>query len=278
MKMLSKKNPIHCHSRAGGNPVTLGFLDHQLRCWKPRLRGNDGFIINQSFFKIILSACTLLIMSGCTGYGVTFQTAPSTELASCHQALVGDWRIIEGERVAAASTTDDFLSVNADCSEIYSITSKEELGKKEDKVDNLKNSKDYRIQFSSNIDYDYVVVTPKETSFDITPDIKLPSGKIIYQINKGKDGVILRPIDLDKTIKHVLDRKISGQIFIDRHNPGGNQAANVYVRGDEKQIAAYLNTLDIYSDNRLLLVQATPTEVKRIRKSITQYAKREKSK
>jgi|GEM_PF-1322500 len=230
------------------------------------------------FLKAMLASCTLFTISGCTGYGVTFQTAPSTELASCNKALVGDWRIIEGERNAPASGTEDFLSVNTDCSSIYTVTTKQESGKKTDKVDDLKNSKDNQIQFSSDVGYDYVVVTPKETSFEITPQIKIPSGKIIYQINKGKDGVILRMVDLDKTIKLVLDRKISGQIFVDRDNPGGNQAANVYVRGDTKQIATYLNTLDIYSDDRLLLVSASPAEVKQIRKAIKQHEQGKKTK
>lgn len=228
--------------------------------------------------NVILASCALLMMSGCTGYGVTFQTAPSTELASCNQSLVGDWRVIEGERNAPVSSTEDFLSVNADCSKMYAVTTKKESGKKTDKVDDLKNSKDHQIQFSGDVEYDYVVVTPKETSFEITPEIKIPSGKIIYQINKGKDGVILRSVDLDKTIKLVLDRKISGQVFVDRDNPGGNQAANVYVRGDSKQIATYLNTLDIYSDDRLLLVSATPSEVKQIRKAIKQHEQGKKTK
>lgn len=48
--------------------------------------------------NIILASCTLLMMSGCTGYGVTFQTAPGTELANCNPSLVGDWRVVEGER------------------------------------------------------------------------------------------------------------------------------------------------------------------------------------
>ena len=228
--------------------------------------------------NVFFASCALLMMSGCTGYGVTFQTAPSTQLASCNPSLVGDWRVIEGERNAPTSGTEDFLSVNADCSSMYAVTTKQESGKKTDKVDDLKNSKDHQIQFSSDVDYNYVVVTPKETSFEITPEIKIPSGKIIYQINKGKDGVILRSVDLDKTIKLVLDKKISGQIFIDRDNPGGNQAANVYVRGDAKQIATYLNTLDLYSDERLLLVSATPAEVKLIRKAIKQYAMSKKPK
>lgn len=228
--------------------------------------------------NVIFASCALLMMSGCTGYGVTFQAAPSSELASCNQSLVGDWRVIEGERNAPTSGTEDFLSVNSDCSSIYAVTTKQESGKKTDKVDDLKNSKDHQIQFSSDVDYDYVVVTPKETSFEITPEIKIPSGKIIYQINKGKDGVILRSVDLEKTIKLVLDRKISGQIFVDRDNPGGNQAANVYVRGDSKQIATYLNTLDIYSDDRLLLVSAIPSEVKQIRKAIKQHEQGKKAK
>jgi hypothetical protein len=228
--------------------------------------------------RVIYASCALLLLSGCTGYGVTFQSAPNTELASCNPSLIGDWRVIEGERNAPTSSTEDFLSVNGDCSTMYAVTTKEESGKKTDKVDDLKNNKDNQIQFSSDVEYDYVVVTPKETSFEITPEIKIPSGKIIYQINKGKDGVILRSVDLSKTIKLVLDRKINGQIFVDRDNPGGNQAANVYVRGDTKQIATYLNTLDMYSDDRLLLISATPAEVKQIRKAIKRHEQGKKAK
>lgn len=222
------------------------------------------------FAKLVLASCALITISGCTGYGVTFQTAPATELSGCNESLVGNWRIIEGERNAPVSGTEDYLSVTTDCSTMYSVTTKQESGKRINKVDDLKNSKDHQIQFAKGVDYDYVVVTPKETSFEITPEIKIPSGKIIYQINKGKDGVILRSVDLDKTIQLVLDRKISGQIFVDRDNPGGNQAANVYVRGDANQIATYLNTLDMYSNDRLLLVSATPAEVKLIQKAIKQ--------
>ncbi len=224
--------------------------------------------------RIILAASLLITASGCTGYGVTFQAAPSTTLLNCHPALVGDWQVIEGERNAAASTNQDFLSVNADCSNIYSITVKQESGKQVTKVDDFKNNKNQQIQFSD----DYIVVTPKETSFEITPEIKIPSGKIIYQINKGKDGVILRPVDLDKTIKLVLDRKINGQIFIDRDNPTGNQAANVYVRGDSKQVATYLGTLDIYSNERLLLIPTGPKEVKLIQKAIKSFRQDKKPK
>jgi hypothetical protein len=232
----------------------------------------------KNLIKTILAACLLITISGCTGYGVTFQSAPSTELSSCHQPLVGDWRIIEGERNTTRSDTEDFLSVNTDCSAMYAVNTKQESGQKSYKVDDLKNNKDHQIQFFSDVDNDYAVITPKETSFDISPEIKLPSGKIIYKINNGKDGVIFRAIDLDKTTKLVLDRKINGQIFIDRDNPGGNKTANVYVRGDSKQIATYLNTLDMYSDDRLLLVMASPMEVKQIRKAIKRYELDKKAK
>ena len=224
--------------------------------------------------KVILATWVLLTMSACTGYGVTFQTAPSTTLSSCHPALVGNWQVIEGERNAPASSTQDFLSVDVDCSNIYSITTKQESGKQTTKVDDLKNSKDYQIQFSD----DYVVVTPKESSFEITPEIKLPSGKIIYQINKGKDGVILRSVDLDKTVQLVLQKKISGQIFIDRDNPASQKTTNIFVRGDAKQIATYLDTLDLYSDDRLLLIPASPQEVKIIEKAIKSFRQDKKPK
>ena len=59
--------------------------------------------------KIILATWVLLTMSACTGYGVTFQTAPSTTLLSCHPALVGNWQVIEGERNAPASSTEVLL-------------------------------------------------------------------------------------------------------------------------------------------------------------------------
>ena len=212
----------------------------------------------------ILAAWLLITITGCTGYGVTFQSAPSTVLSSCHPALVGNWQVIEGERNAPASSTQDFLSVNDDCSSIYSISIKQEFGKQVTKVDDLKNSKNQKIEFAD----DYVVVTPKESSFEITPEIKLPSGKIIFQINKGKDGVILRPADLDKTAHLIMQRKISGQIFIDRDNPDSQKASNIYVRGDAKQIATYLGTLDLYSDDRLLLIPTGPQEVKIIQKAI----------
>jgi hypothetical protein len=228
--------------------------------------------------KVIMASCALLLLSGCTGYGVTFQTAPGTELASCNPALVGDWRIIEGERNAAPSGSGDFLSVNDDCSSMHSVSFKPKNSKQATKVDDLNDGKSYRIQFSSaGENQGYVVVTPKETSFEITPEIKLPSGKLIYQINRGKDGVILRTVDLDKTIQLVLDRKMNGQIFVDRENTVGNQAANVYVRGDAKQIAAYL-TLDIYSDNRLLLVTAAPSEIKQIRNAVKKFHEGKKAK
>jgi len=223
------------------------------------------------FKKLIISTCSLLLISGCTGYGVTFQTGPSTELTNCNESLVGNWRVIEGERNAAASSSQDFLSVSKNCSSIYSVTTKLESGKRSNKVDDLKNSKDQKIQFAKGDVYDFVVVTPKETSFEITPEIKIPSGKMIYQINKGKDGVILRAVDLDKTIQLVLTRKIKGQIFVDRDNPGVTQAANVYIRGDEREISTYLNTLDLYSDKRLLLVSATPAEAKQIQIAIKQF-------
>jgi hypothetical protein len=229
--------------------------------------------------KILLVSFVLLLISGCTGYGVTFQTAPSSELASCNPSLVGDWRIIEGERNAPASDSADFISVNADCSNMYSVSIKPKSSKLTTQVDNLNDGKNYRVQFSNvGENQDYVVVTPKETSFEITPEIKIPSGKIIYQINKGKDGVILRPVDLDKTIKLVLDRKINGQIFIDRDTPTGNQAANVYVRGDAKQIANYLSTLEVYSDERLLLIPTSPNEVKLIQKAIKNFRQDKKQK
>lgn len=228
----------------------------------------------KDWLKGIFAMGVLLTLSACTGYGVTFQSAPGTTLSSCHPALVGDWQVIEGERNAPVSNSQDFLSVSADCSNIYSITVKQEAGKQVTKVDDFKNSVNQQIQFSD----DYAVITPKESSFEITPEIKIPSGKIIYQINKGKDGVILRPVDLDKTIKLVLDRKINGQIFIDRDNPAGNQTANIYVRGDSKQIAAYLSTLDIYSDERLLLIPTSPKEVKLIQKAIKNFRQDKKPK
>ncbi len=221
--------------------------------------------------KLIISSCSLLLIPGCTGYGVTFQAGPSTELTNCNESLVGTWRVIEGERNAAATNSQDFLSVSKNCSSMYSVTTKLESGKLSNKVDDLKNNKDHQIQFAKGDVYDFVVITPKETSFEITPEIKTPSGKIIYQINKGKDGVILRAVDLDKTIQLVLDKKIKGQIFVDRDNPGVNQAANVYVRGDANQISNYLNTLDLYSDERLLLVPVTPAEMKQIQIAIKQF-------
>lgn len=224
--------------------------------------------------KGILATLVLITLSGCTGYGVTFQSAPSTTLLNCHPALVGNWQVIEGERNAPTSSTQDFLSVNADCSSIYSISLKQESGKRVTKVDDLKNSKDYQIQFSD----DYVVATPKETSFAITPEIKLPSGKLIYQINKGKDGVILRSVDLDKTAQLVLQKKISGQLYIDRDNPDSQKASNIYVRGDTKQIAAYLDTLDLYSDDRLLLIPTSPQEIKIIQKAIKSFRQDKKPK
>lgn len=220
--------------------------------------------------KVILAASVLAIISGCTGYGVTFQSAPGGELSNCHPALVGDWRVIEGERNAPVTRSSDFLSVNADCSQMISVTSKLESGKRSSKVDNLSKAKEYSVQFSIGGTEDYVVITPKESSFEITPEIKLPSGKIIYQINKGKDGVILRSVDLDKTAQLVLQKKISGQLFIDRDNPVSMNAYNIYVRGDSKQIASYLSTLDLYSNDRLLLVPASPEEVKIIRKAVKQ--------
>ena len=227
-----------------------------------------------NWIKGILATWVMITLSGCTGYGVTFQTAPSTTLSNCHPALVGNWQVIEGERNAPASSTQDFLSVNDDCSSIYSISLKQESGKQVTKVDDFKNSKDHQIQFAD----DYVVVTPKETSFEITPEIKLPSGKIIFQINKGKDGVILRPVDLDKTAQLIMQRKISGQIFIDRDNPDSQKASNIYVRGDAKQIATYLGTLDLYSDARLLLIPINPTEAKLIQKAIKSFRRDKKPK
>lgn len=228
--------------------------------------------------KLMLAAIAATVMSGCTGYGVTFQSAPNTVLSDCHPSLVGDWRVIEGERNAPPSNTVDFLSINADCSKMYSVTVKRQSGKTETKVDDLKKNSDQKIQFAKGSAYDYVVITPKETSFEITPEITLPSGKIIYQVNPGKDGVILRSVDLDKTIQRVLDKKLNGQIFIDRENPNSNKAANVYVRGDEKQIASYLDTLDVYSTDRLLLVFTEPAEVKAIKKAIKRYEQDKKPK
>lgn len=232
----------------------------------------------KNLIKAILATCSLIAISGCTGYGVTFQTAPGTELLNCHPSLVGDWRVIEGERNAPASGTQDYLSVNADCSNMYAITIKKESGKQESKVDDLKKNNEQKIQFTRGGTYDYAVITPKETSFEINPEITTPSGKIIYQVNPGKDGVILRSVDLDKTIQLVLARKMQGQVFVDRDNPGVTQAANVYVRGDEKQIAAYLDTLDMYSNDRLLLVPTSPAEVKQIQKAIKRYQQEKKSK
>ena len=156
---------------------------------------------------------------------------------------------------------------------------KQAKGKHETKVDDLKNSKDNKIEFASAGDRDYVVVTPKETSFEISPDVTLPSGKIIYLINPGKDGVILRTIDLDKAAQLVLQRKLGGQMYFDLDNPEtGKKTSNIYVRGDAKQIAEYLATLDFYSDDRLLLVPTSPAEVKQIRKAIKNFRQDKKSK
>ena len=233
----------------------------------------------KNWMKAVFSIAAMITVPGCTGYGVTFESAPGTELSNCHPALVGDWRIIEGERNAPLTDTSEFLSVNADCSNIFSVTIKNKPGKLETKVDDLKNNKDHLIKFSSAGDRDYVVVTPKETSFEISPDIKLPSGKIIYLINPGKDGVILRTVDLDKTAQLVLKRKISGQMYFDLDNPEtGQKTSNIYVRGDAKQIAGYLGTLDLYSDDRLLLVPTSPAEVKQIRKAIRNFHQDKKSK
>lgn len=228
--------------------------------------------------KIIFATSALLILPGCTGYGVTFQTAPGTELLNCHPALVGDWRTIEGRRNEPNQGTGDFLSINADCSGMYSVSINKESGKQETKVDDLKKNNDQKIHFIRGTTFDYAVITPKETSFEITPEITLPSGKIIYQINPGKDGVILRSVDLDKTIQLVLARKMHGQIFIDRDNSDGKQAMNVYIRGDEKQTATYLDTLDLYSNDRLLLVSATPLEINLIRKAVKRFQQGKKAK
>ncbi len=224
----------------------------------------------KSLIKAIRAAFVLAIISGCTGYGVTFQSSPGVELSNCHLALVGDWRVIEGERNTPVTSSSDFLSINADCSQMIAVTSKLESGKRSNKVDNLNEGKEYSVQFSIGDTGDYVVVTPKESSVEITPEIKLPSRKIIYQINKGKDGVILRSVDLDKTAQLVLQKKISAQLFIDRDNPVSMNAYNIYVRGDSKQIASYLSTLDLYSNDSLLLVPASLEEVKIIRKAIKQ--------
>jgi hypothetical protein len=232
----------------------------------------------KNFGKAIFVSVILILMSGCTGYGVTFQSAPNDSLSNCYPALIGNWRLIEGKRNAPTTNDQDFLSISEDCSNMYSVTFKVEAGKRTIKVDDLKNNKDQKIQFSDGEDFDYVVVTPKETSFEINPEIKLPSGKIIYQINPGKDGVILRSVDLDKTIQLVLARKINGQIYVDRDNPVGNQAANVYVRGDAKQITTYLNTQDMYSNDRLLLISATTAETKSLQKAIKRYETDKKAK
>ncbi len=232
----------------------------------------------KKWMKAVFATFSLIALSACTGYGVTFQTAPGTELLNCHPSLVGAWRVIEGERNAPTSDTLDYLSVNEDCSNIYAITVKKESGKQETKVDDLKKNNDQKIQFTRGGTYDYAVITPKETSFEIAPELTIPSGKIIYQINSGKDGVILRSVNLDKSIQLVLARKMHGQIFVDRNNPGATQAANVYIRGDEKQIATYLDALDMYSDERLLLVPTSPAEVKQIQKAIKRYQQEKKSK
>lgn len=232
----------------------------------------------KKWMKAIFATCSILAISGCTGYGVTFQSAPAKELLDCHPRLVGEWRVIEGERNAPASDTLDYLSVNTDCSGMYAITIKKKSGKQETKVDDLRKNNEQKIQFARGGTYDYAVITPKETSFEVTPELTIPSGKIIYQINPGKDGVILRSVDLDKSIQLVLARKMHGQIFVDRDNPGATQAANVYVRGDEKQIAGYLDTLDMYSDDRLLLVPTSPAEVKQIKKAIKVFHQDKKNK
>lgn len=232
----------------------------------------------KNWTKAIISIYSLMAISGCTGYGVTFQTAPAKELMDCHPRLVGEWRVIEGELKAPASDTLDYLSVNADCSGMYAITIKKKSGKQETKVDDLRKNNDQTIQFARGDTYDYAVITPKETSFEISPGLTIPSGKIIYQINPGKDGVILRSVDLDKSIQLVLARKMHGQVFVDRDNPGATQAANVYVRGDEKQIAGYLDTLDMYSDDRLLLAPTSSAEVKQIHQAVKRYRQEKKSK
>ena len=93
-----------------------------------------------TFQKLIISSCALLLISGCTGYGVTFQTATSAELSNCNESLVGNWRVIEGDRNAATSSNLDFLSVSKDCANIYSVTTKLESGKRSSKVDDLKHN------------------------------------------------------------------------------------------------------------------------------------------
>ncbi|MEO8001095.1 MAG: hypothetical protein ABI644_04410 [Arenimonas sp.] len=226
----------------------------------------------KNLLKVIIATLVLATISGCTGYGVTFQSAPSTQLSDCYPALVGDWRVIEGERNAPTSD-EDFLSVSPDCSAIMSITFKTESGKQSAKVDNMKDGKNGSIQFAQGSNYDYVVISPKESSFEITKEITLPSGKIIYQINKGKDGVILRSVDLDKTAQLVLQKKISGQLYIDNDAPDGRSASNIYVRGDQQKIAGYLENLDVYSDKRLLLIPANPKEIKQIQKAIKNNGK-----
>ena len=229
------------------------------------------------FHKASISVLALLILSGCSGYGVTFQSAPIAQLSNCYSGLVGDWRIIEGNRSEQSADKNDFISISANCSTMYSVTLRQKSDKKANDVDDLRESGKQQIQFATVDDMAYVVVTPKETSFDVTPDIKTPSGKIIYLINPGKDGLILRSVDIDKTIQLILARKISGQIFVDRDNPDAKHAANVYVRGDAKQIAGYLATLDMYSDERFLLISATPAERKLLSKAIKHYERDNKN-
>ena len=235
-----------------------------------------------SWMKIIFAACALATMSGCTGYGVTFESAPGTELAECNPALVGNWRTVEGERNAPEGSTREFLSVSANCARIVTVSVKQEAGSKETKVDDLKDSKEYKIQFANVDNLEYAVITPKETSFEIYKDEKtgtgvtLPSGKIIYQINKGKDGVILRSVDLDKTAQLILKKQIDGQLYIDEGAGSPRRTSNVFVRGDAKQIAQYLSTLDLYSNDRMLLVPASPEEQKLIKKALKDLGRNKK--
>jgi hypothetical protein len=213
-----------------------------------------------------------LSLSACTGYGVTFQSAPSTQLFDCDELLTGDWRVIEAD--ANTPNRKEFLSINPTCSQIVTITSNASPGKIENKVDNLSDKQDLRIQFTSVGDQRYVVVTPKETSFVIYQEenskvgVTLPSGKIIWKVSKINNELIVSTVDLDKTAQLILQKKIDGQLYIDRGNKSPNKTSNIYVRGDEKQIASYLSTLDIYSDEQLKLVPATRAEIKTIHTAI----------
>ena len=50
------------------------------------------------------------------------------------------------------------------------------------------------------------------------------------------------------------------------------------IRGDEKSISGYLETLDMYSDDRLLLIPTSPKEVKLIEKAIKSFRRDKKPK